>query len=187
MLTIEQIDVSLADWVFQRQTAFEDRLFRGITRLGDEMVLASMALVGTMVLVLLRRYRASLLFPMIACAAWGLSDGTKILVQRHRPRWSTLHQWENYSFPSGHTLGATAVYGMFAVLMARRARRRSVSWLCLAGAGAVSLAVGVSRVCLGVHFPLDVVGGWLGGLALVLLGCWLDSKWNAAELAPGQP
>lgn len=68
-----------------------------------------------------------------------------------------------YSFPSGHTANATIAYGVLAVLIGRiglPAPVRLVAWLLLGG---IIVAVGMSRIWLGVHYPSDVLGGWLLG------------------------
>jgi undecaprenyl-diphosphatase len=75
-----------------------------------------------------------------------------------------------YSFPSGHALNSMVVAAGAVVLgwsatRSRPARRAAL----LAGATVLVLVTGFDRVGLGVHYPSDVVGGWLIGLATVLV------------------
>ena len=68
-----------------------------------------------------------------------------------------------YSFPSGHSLFSFCFYGVLAGLLARRAHSlwlRIVLWSC---ATVLVLAIGFSRIYLGVHYPSDVLGGFLAG------------------------
>ncbi len=92
----------------------------------------------------------------------------KRLVGRDRPEvLEPILVEVGYSFPSGHTANATIAYGVLAVLIGRiglPAPVRLVAWLLLGG---IVVAVGLSRVWLGVHYPSDVVGGWLLGGAFV--------------------
>lgn len=72
---------------------------------------------------------------------------------------------QGYSFPSGHSSSAAAVYGSVAL----RGRRK---WLTLL-AFLLPLLVGVSRVVVGAHFPTDVLAGWALGLIVITLIPWL--------------
>lgn len=95
----------------------------------------------------------------------------KLLIERARPSAEAVTVWReisSYSFPSGHTLGATLVFGFlfFALehtrlpLPARRtAQIACVAWIVLMGAG---------RVVLGAHWPTDVLGAYLVGALLLL-------------------
>jgi hypothetical protein len=82
-----------------------------------------------------------------------------------------------YGLPSGHAQGAVVTWG----LLAWHARRRW-AW---AAAAALMLAIGASRVYLGVHFPTDVLGGWLVG-AVVLAACAVALRWFAGR-SPRMP
>ena len=75
---------------------------------------------------------------------------------------------QGYSFPSGHSTSATAVYASLPVY-------RTKGWL-IAVAVVLPLLVVVSRVCLGVHYPTDVIVGWLLGLFAVLLMSFLQRR-----------
>ncbi|MEQ1687266.1 MAG: phosphatase PAP2 family protein [Sphingopyxis sp.] len=69
------------------------------------------------------------------------------------------------SFPSGHATSAAVVYMLFAMLVPTQ---RRALWLC--AAATMTIATGWSRVALGVHWPSDVIGGWLLGGAFALIG-----------------
>lgn len=83
------------------------------------------------------------------------------------PRVKMLVTEVSYGFPSLHTQNTTVIWVYLAAVMRKR-------WLWITAAVLLVL-VPLSRVYLGVHFPTDLVGGYLFGAILVLLGLWLDS------------
>ena len=78
---------------------------------------------------------------------------------------------QEYSFPSGHSTNAVAVYTSLPV------HRKNSKILTVIGV-VIPLLVGVSRFCLGVHYPTDVLCGWLLGLAVIVVIPWLRQKIN---------
>lgn len=80
----------------------------------------------------------------------------------------------SYSFPSGHSAGSMMLFGALALLVGGRA-----AWL---GAGVIIALIGVSRVWLGVHWPSDVLAGWIEGIGWLLF-CrhWLPARRGEQE------
>lgn len=75
---------------------------------------------------------------------------------------------QGYSFPSGHTSNSSTMY--FSLPVYKRNK-----WLVLLGI-LMPLGIGISRVCLGVHYPTDVMAGWLLGAVVVAVVTWLQKK-----------
>ena len=129
-----------------------------VTSLGGGNVRAPVTIAATLALVLLGRRRdALLLFGAVASGAAALPL-LKVLFHRARPdlpwRLAVEH---DLSFPSGHAMGSMLLYPLLGLLVG--GRRGSVAGL------AIALAVGLTRVFLGVHWASDVLGGWAIGAA----------------------
>lgn len=93
-----------------------------------------------------------------------INDIAKLLVHAPRPYWvsgevAPLELQGSFGFPSAHAQLAIAMWGLLAL-------RIRTPWAAL-GAALVVVGVGVSRVALGVHYPVDVLGGWVIGAAVL--------------------
>ncbi|MER6099046.1 phosphatase PAP2 family protein [Streptomyces sp. NPDC001728] len=111
--------------------------------------------------------------------AMGLQQALKALVGRDRPHWVDPVDSARYSaFPSGHAMTATVTLGLLLWVLSLHWRDEWRGWGTLAGASVVSvLGVGWTRVYLGVHWPSDVLGGWLFGWCCVAVAV-LTYRWS---------
>lgn len=94
-----------------------------------------------------------------------LNLALKEIVHRPRPEGFRLIAETGYSFPSGHSMVAMAFYGLLAWMVWHYERDHFVKHLCLAGFALVIVAVGLSRIYLGVHYASDVLAGFCVSLA----------------------
>lgn len=100
------------------------------------------------------------------------SELAKDYVARPRPP-DPLVEAAGWAFPSGHALNSTVVYGVVAVVVWRSRLPAPVRWGAVALGVAIPLLTGLSRIGLGVHWPTDVLGGWLAGVAFVAIAAVL--------------
>ena len=98
-----------------------------------------------------------------------LNECVKVLVHRHRPFVDgPFVDWSGYSFASGHTIGATLLYGQLLLFVLPVLKTRHRRLLCICSAMSLVLLVGFSRIALGAHFLTDVLAAiffgavWLG-------------------------
>lgn len=145
-----------------------------ITTAGNPRPVTWLTILLVVALVIARRYRASF-FMVINVLGWaGLGNYLiKNLVQRPRPTVDRLVSASSYSFPSGHSITAMLLWGTVIVLAGRYLRHHpGWRWLLSGLASLWIVVIGVSRVFVGVHYPTDVLAGWLLGFFLLTLTQW---------------
>ncbi|MFE7062550.1 phosphatase PAP2 family protein [Sutcliffiella sp. NPDC057660] len=113
-----------------------------------------------------------------------LNTCMKGIYQRERPSLEHLVDANFYSFPSGHAMNAMATYGMIAFLVLMIAHQRKIKVLAVFLASIIILLIGLSRIYLGVHYPLDVLAGYLAGAAwlTLLIGIWTKLRSKSHEV-----
>ena len=144
---------------------FLTRLSQQASWFGD---LAVLGLLGVFALVVLgrgRRKDAARILVVTMLGALVLENGLKYLFQRVRPPAFFGPEPWTYSFPSGHALFSACFYGAFAIVLSRALPSvwvRIGVWVVTA---LLVLMIGAARIYLGVHYPSDVVGGYLVAIA----------------------
>jgi len=105
-----------------------------------------------------------------------LNELVKQLVHRHRPFVDgPFVDWSGYSFASGHTIGATLLYGQLLLFVLPVLKARHWRLLCIFSASALVLLVGFSRIALGAHFLTDVLAAIFFGIIWLML-CMIAGK-----------
>jgi undecaprenyl-diphosphatase len=107
----------------------------------------------------------------------------KAVTNRPRPPASLL---SSPAFPSGHATASVAVWGTIALVVGLGGSRRAKT-LLLVAAKLIALAVGVSRVILGVHWPIDVIAGWALGVALLAALSLVIPRYGTDRIASTMP
>ena len=110
-----------------------------------------------LVLALMRRFREATFSALAFSGSAVLNMTVKHVFARERPAlWASIAPETTFSFPSGHAMGS-ATLACVLILLTWRTRWR---WPVLVVALAFTIAVGLSRIYLGVHYPSDILAGW---------------------------
>ncbi len=185
---ITRFDVTLLNWLHARATREGYALASAISLLGSTMTLTLVAL-GTGLILGVRRQWIMLVGWLIAFAGGGLLDAVlKLVIRRPRPPYAgAFLQHFSWSFPSGHAMGSLIGYGMLAyMLVVLWVHRRSAQVAVVLGAALLIVAIGLSRLYLGVHYFSDVAGGYAAGvlwLSACISGLEAARRWRAAPPA----
>ncbi len=147
-----------------------------LTALGGPTVLGLTVFAVVGFLALQGTYRNAAFVLVASTGGWLLTEFLKELFARPRPEVVPhLREVMSLSFPSGHALTSAAVFLTLGALLMRVAERRLAKFYCLFVALMVTFLVGATRVYLGVHYPTDVLAGWLIGASWALF-CWLVER-----------
>jgi membrane-associated phospholipid phosphatase len=159
-------DTDILRWAADLRAPALDGLMQVVTDLGATLTLTVAVLALTAVLLRKRLHREALFVALSVGGAAILNALLKQLFQRPRPDVVTpVVTAHGFAFPSGHTMSSMAFACVVALLWWHLGWR--YRWPVSLGALAIATLVGASRVYLGVHYPSDVLAGWLVSLDLV--------------------
>ena len=165
---LAHLDLAVLDWLQTHGTEGGERVFVFVSWLGAP-VLATVDVGVALWLALRRRWR---LFTLWAVAIGGgllIDEMLKLTFRRARPsvasEFITKSSW---SFPSGHAMNSLVGYAMLAFLLREHVTNERARVAVTVGAVVLIVAIGFSRLYLGVHYLSDVTAGYLVGSAWVL-------------------
>lgn len=149
-----------------RGAGYVTEAVRDMTALGGVFLSTLATIAAAVALLFLKLRREAVLFAATVFFGWMLNNAMKAAVGRERPSLVPhLTEAGGMSFPSGHAFASAMIYIGMALAFASMSRRHSVRYTLIGVAMAISALIAWSRVLLGVHYPSDVIAGWLGGAA----------------------
>jgi undecaprenyl-diphosphatase len=157
--------------------AWLEEAARDITSLGSYPVLG-LVVIAVIFYLLMTQERAAALWVSVSVGGGVLlSNALKFAFDRPRPDMApALARVFTTSFPSGHATLSAVSYLTLGALLASLHTSRRLKIYFVGLALALTIAIGVSRVYLGVHYPSDVLAGWCIGAAWAAL-CWTIARW----------
>lgn len=175
-------DRGITDWAVAHRNGTLTPVAVAISLLGGTLAMTALATVTCLILSWRRRWTAAALVAITGLGGGLLVRGGKRLTDRDRPPIEEhLISVSNQAYPSGHSMGSFVVVGIvLAVALPGIHGPALRAWTAIAAALFV-LAVGLSRIYLGVHWATDVLGGWCFG-ALWLILCLTGYRY----LVPGR-
>lgn len=171
---ITDADADVVQWVAGWRPQWLISVAKAVTLLGDGRAVIALLvlLLGGLLATHRMAWRSALIAPLSLGLGAALVPPLKDAVDRPRPPLSLHRVVESTSgYPSGHSLQAAAAWLALALLLRARGRQRAAI-ACVA----IVVAVGCSRVVLGVHSPTDVLGGWCAGTAVALAVVWCAGR-----------
>lgn len=171
-----EVDAAIIMGLHQFQTPALDAFMSGVTWLGSVPVLGGIVLLLAGWAFWTRHRALAMIFLVSASSAGLLNTVLKLSFQRARPTLLDAVLPHSYSFPSGHSMGSAAVYGMSALVI-HRLYPELPRWALYPVLGVLVLLIGLSRILLGVHWPTDVLAGFAAGGAMVIAMGVILQRW----------
>ena len=182
-------DHEVAGWFHAHLTRTFVSVLRAFTEFGSSEWIG-VVLFLLVVFFVWKRWWPSLVTLIVAVpGGMLLNELVKVLVHRHRPVVDgPFVDWSGYSFASGHTIGATLLYGQLALFILPMIKGRRWRTLTVSSAALLIALVGFSRIALGAHFLTDVLAAIVFGV-LWLVFCLIAGKplRRSLVLTPGVP
>lgn len=169
-------DHELAGWFHERLTPAFVSVLHAFTHFGSGEWIGLVVFALVLFLAWKRWWPSLVAFIVAVPGGMLLNEWVKILVQRQRPFLDgPFVDWSGYSFASGHTIGATLLYGQLLLFVLPALKERH--WRLLSILSAISLIalVGFSRIALGAHFLTDVLAAIFFGI-IWLMFCLFATK-----------
>jgi undecaprenyl-diphosphatase len=139
------------------------------TNLGNTNVITIETIILFIILIVFKQYAYAFFTAGVMICANGYNWIIKHAVQRHRPLVHHLVYADGYSFPSGHSVGSAALFGVLIILTILLVKSKFWKTLLIIIWALFPLMIGYTRIFVHVHYPSDVFGGWIEGITFVLL------------------
>ncbi len=167
-------DATIRTYVHSFASPGLTRIMQLLSDIGNITAVVTGTAIAAGVLLFRHRRAGAVLLAVTIGGAAVLMWGLKMLFHRSRPDpYFGIPVPSDYSFPSGHSLVAFCFYGVLAAMVTSELKRRPERVAVWTLAAIMAFAIGLSRIYLGVHYPSDVLGGylagavWITGVALV--------------------
>ncbi|MFJ7680541.1 phosphatase PAP2 family protein [Peribacillus butanolivorans] len=173
-------DEFISDRLAVEKNTYLFTFYKSITYLGSSIFIGFGSLLFILYLWMKKKdYMAIAVFSIGVAGGDLLKRGIKNLIQRERPE-NHLVKAAGFSFPSGHSMVGLIFFSMIAYFIIKEVKSKSLKWGVGISFILLVLVIGISRIALKVHFPTDVLAGFVLGvgysLTCLCLYQWLERR-----------
>lgn len=163
---IVELDSTIFNVVQMIRNDYLTNIFKVITLFGNASILITIAV---LILVIVKNKKIGFMVILNLIAIGILNQILKYIIQRPRPIQDRLIEESGYSFPSGHSMGSIAFYGLIIYFIFKYIKNKKIRNICCVMLSLLILLIGVSRIYLGVHYTSDVIAGFLISIAYLIV------------------
>ncbi|MWV43667.1 phosphatase PAP2 family protein [Paenibacillus sp. HJL G12] len=160
------------------ETGWLTSFMKVFTFIGSSLMAVVLSALAFFFLMIVMKHRRELIMFVVAVGGseiWNLI--LKNIIQRARPNTHRLIEISGFSFPSGHSMAAFSLYGAITFLLWRHIPSFAGRIAMIIIGVALTLLIGISRIYLGVHYPSDVLGGYLASGTWLMISIVLFEKY----------
>lgn len=176
---VEYIDTQTINIIQGLEQAKLTLVMKFFSYIGDTIRVIIISIIILFILYKVFQQRIELiLFTIVLIGSTTFNILLKRIFQRERPNFLQMIIEDGYSFPSGHTMAALSLYGIISFLMWRHIPKQSGRIILICISALFILAIGISRIYLGAHYPSDVAGAYLisGFWLMFTIWCFINVK-----------
>lgn len=156
-------DVAVLDYLHSDTSPLILTIMRIISFIGSGTFLFPVVSIAFIYTLIKKKYYISKLLILSSLGSWCLNYILKLLINRTRPLDFFLVEQGGLSYPSGHSMVSMSMYLTFAYLLCKNDRYEDKKKLIYSFAIISVVLMGISRMYLGVHWPTDIIGGFIMG------------------------
>lgn len=166
-LTID-FDNTIHNFIHSNTSVFINNLMHSITFLGSTLFIVSLCLIIFIAFIIKGKKKRAFSIASILIVSTILNNVIKFIIRRPRPEYIEVIE-NTYSFPSGHMMASTTLYGFLIYLVINSQLAKKYKIIISTFLSLIILSVGVSRIYLGAHFASDIIGAFLLSLTLIII------------------
>ena len=166
---VSLIDKSIHDFIIKFSSEVTTTIMKIITFFGSTIWIVVLSIILFIIFIILKQKDKSYKIAGAIIISTIINNIVKIIIRRPRPEYITVVE-KTFSYPSGHTMASTTLYGILLYLLLKSNLKKTYKIVFGIILGNLPLLVGISRIYLGAHFFTDVFGGYLlSGLILTII------------------
>ena len=166
---VSLIDKSIHDFVIKFSSEITTSIMKIFTFFGSTIFIVILSIILFIIFIILKQKDKAFKTAGAIIISTIINNIIKIIIRRPRPEYITVVE-KTFSYPSGHTMASTTLYGILLYLLLKSNLNKTYKIGFGIILGNLPLLVGISRIYLGAHFFTDVFGGYLlSGIILTIV------------------